>query len=171
MFFFVCVVTGNTPRRPPKRIKCPQGTKLWSPPAFATQFWSSRRGFGAQGAVLAPVYVFVRLKKSIHQRGKWNKTVNWTISNNFCFILFPPLMNWFFLVLQKWKRVPKPLLGHQNWVTKAGGRHNLVPRWHLLRRVGGRGGAVCHIHTLTRIIIQTNDIYFHFFSESYWGFF
>ena len=58
---------------------------------------------------------------------------------NFCFILFP--LWWFLLVLQIWKLAPKPILGRQNWVTKAGGRHNLVPGLQSLRRsvVGRRG--------------------------------
>ena len=32
----------------------------------------------------------------------------------------------FILVLQKWERPPKPLLGYQNWVIKAGWCHSLV---------------------------------------------
>ena len=75
----------------------------------------------------------------------------------------------FILVLQKWKRPPKPLLGcknhssggktaprwhnrssgaklllrSQNWVTKAGGCHNLLPGLHLYRASGA--GVVCHM--------------------------
>ena len=45
---------------------------------------------------------------------------------------------YFWLVLQKPKRAPKPLLGRQNCVTSTGGRHNLVPGLNSYRR-GRRG--------------------------------
>ena len=86
-----------------------------------------KTSFGTRGAVLAAVSVLVRPTKEIIRGGKvWNKTVTWTISSTF------------FWSYTKLKRTPKPLLGCQNWVTKADGRHNLVPGD--TRYVGGRRG-------------------------------
>ena len=49
-----------------------------------------------------------------------------------------------FLVFQKRKRPPKPLIECQNWVTMAGGRHNLVPGVHFA--LLSVAGVVCHIY-------------------------
>ena len=40
----------------PLRSECPPGTKLWRPPAFVTQFWHLRSGFGTR-------FRFARLTK------------------------------------------------------------------------------------------------------------
>ena len=32
----------------PRRSECPPGTMLWRPPAFVTQFWHTRSGFGCR---------------------------------------------------------------------------------------------------------------------------
>ena len=80
---------------------------------FVTQFWHPRSGFGGRS-------VFARPKK-IRKWGKiWNKTVTWTIFNNF------------FLVLQKRKRPAKtaprvPKLGYRGgWAPKFSARVTLA---------------------------------------------
>ena len=70
--------------------------------------------FGTRGAVLAAFSTFSKTKKKLLE----------IIQVTILLQTFPPLM--IFLVSQKRKRPPKPLLGCQNWVTKLGGRHNLV---------------------------------------------
>ena len=71
------------------------------------RLWRPRSGFGAR-------YRFCKTKKKSSY--------------------FSPSDNFFWGVLQKRKRTPKPLLGRQNCVTQAGGRHNLVPEGNSLRR-------------------------------------
>ena len=73
---------------------------------------------------MAPVSVCVRPTKSNSSEGEKYET-------KVAVVVF-----YFFFVLQKRKRVPIPLLGRQNWVTKAGRRHNLVPGGHSLRPAG-----------------------------------
>ena len=77
--------------------------------------------FGTRGEVQGAVSDFARPKKN-HQRGKSMKQ-NSNL-NHFLQLFF---------VLQK-PETPNPLLGSQNWVTKLGGRHYLVPGGHSLRR-------------------------------------
>ena len=66
----------------------------------------------------------------------WNKSCWKLFKLLFGFIL----IIYFCLVLQKPKRAPKPLLGHQSCFTSMGGRHNLVPGLHSYRR-----GPACSI--------------------------
>ena len=66
----------------PQRYECNPGTKSWHPPAFVTQFWPPRDGFGPRGAVLASVSIFGRPPKAV--------VVNESI---YCFVSYhSPLM-------------------------------------------------------------------------------
>ena len=61
----------------PRRCECHPGTKFWHPPVEVTKFWHPFPFFKDQTKINSSV---------------WNKSVTWTISNNFCFILFPRLL-------------------------------------------------------------------------------
>ena len=85
--------------------------------------------FGARGAVLATVSVFVRQQKNSSEVENYEKYLTLIISNNFC---------------SKRKRVPKLLLGRQNWVTTGlGGREPKLSARETLATSGA--GVVCHI--------------------------
>ena len=84
------------PRRPPtQRVPPPPGTKMWRPPAFVTQFWHPRCGFGGR-------FRFCKTKKQKNnKRGKSMKqNRKLTISENIFFTIR--------------KRPPKPILVCQN---------------------------------------------------------
>ena len=65
----------------PRRCECHLGTKFRHLPVEVTQFWHQRSDFGAR----------FLLKDQTIILSVWNKTVTWTISNNFCVILFARL--------------------------------------------------------------------------------
>ena len=108
-------------------------TKFWPPPievinpVLATEEWFWR-----------PI-PFLKEQTKINS-SVWNKTVPWTISNNFCFILFPCLLiNIIFFDLTKNGRQNR-FLGAKTapWVPKLGYFDGRVPkvssRWHSQRR-------------------------------------
>ena len=88
--------TYNRTRRPPE-------TKLWFPPAFVTQFGAHFR--------------FCKTKTIDHTGKSMKQNSNLNHFKQLLFHTFPPLMSLIFLVLQKRKQAPKPLLARQNWVT------------------------------------------------------
>ena len=110
----------------PLRSECPPGTKLWRPPAFVTQFWHLRSGFGAR-------FRFARPTKLNSSEGKKYETKGVGNGSTYCFVSYFSPSEGCFLVLQKRKWTPKPLLGRQNCVTKG---HNLVPGGLSLRASG-----------------------------------
>ena len=112
-----------------RRYEYNPGTKLCHPPAFVTQFWYPRSGFGTGGVVLA-------LEERFWQPLPCLKDQNKKVDGNgpiSCFVSYFPPWCYFVLVLQKWKWPPKPLLGCQNLVTKGGKCHDLVPGLHWYR--------------------------------------
>ena len=117
----------------PRRSDCPPCTKWWRLPAFVTQFWRPRSGFGARFR-----FCF-KNKNFIHQKEKRKNVGNG--SSYCCVHTFPPPMNLICYGLTKTEtgaktapRSPKPILGCQNLVTKAGGSHNLAPGTLATRR-------------------------------------
>ena len=116
-------------------------TKFWPPPievinpVLATEEWFWR-----------PI-PFLKEQTKINS-SVWNKTVPWTISNNFCFILFPCLLiNIIFFDLTKNGRQNR-FLGAKTapWVPKLGyfdGRVPKVSSWVTLTTSGA--GVVRHI--------------------------
>ena len=81
--------------------------------------------FSARGAVLAPVFVFIKPTKNKLISMKPNSNLNHFQKHLLHIIPLP--FDQYNLFWSYKKRAPKPLLGRQNWVTSTGGCHNLVP--------------------------------------------
>ena len=80
----------------------------------------------------------------IQEAGKKNKTKVFENGSSYCFVSYWWI--YFCLVFEKRKRVPKPLLGCQNF-TSTGGCQNLVPGWHFQRR-GPAWSVIVHYFVL-----------------------
>ena len=73
----------------PLRSECPPGTKLWRPPAFVTQFWHLRSGFGTR-------FRFARLTKlNSSEREKYETKVVGNGSSYYFVSYFSPLRMFF----------------------------------------------------------------------------
>ena len=107
--------------------ECHPGTKFWHLPVEVTKFWRP--------------FPFLKDQTKINS-SVWNSTATWTISNIFCFIIFPSLLiNIFFLGLQKTvvKTAPRvPILGYfDGRVPKVSSRVTLAT---------SGAGVVCHMY-------------------------
>ena len=96
--------------------------------------------FGTRPSILAPV--FCKIKKDYIDQEPGEKYKTKVVSNGSSYWFISYWWIYFCLVFEKRKRVPKPLLGCQNWVTSTGGCQNLVPGWHSQRR-GPAWSVIC----------------------------